>query len=64
MPEPSFKENLKREITGHHAFSAWLKDYIDQYSFIENQDFVVFTEIMDPPQGGRQTAALSRPFGE
>ena len=34
-------------------FSTWIKSRIEQYGFIENQDFVVFHEIMENPQGGR-----------
>ncbi|MDO1563505.1 antA/AntB antirepressor family protein [Neisseria sp. MVDL20-010259] len=26
-------------------FSTWIKERIEQYGFIENQDFVIFTEI-------------------
>ena len=25
-------------------FSSWIKDRIDKYQFVENQDFVVFTQ--------------------
>jgi len=34
-------------------FSNWIKDRIDQYSFIENQDFVVFARNGENPSGGR-----------
>lgn len=34
-------------------FSTWIKDRIDQFGFVENQDFVVFTEIGENPSGGR-----------
>jgi anti-repressor protein len=34
-------------------FSTWIKERIAQYGFIENQDFVVFTEIGENPLGGR-----------
>lgn len=36
-------------------FSTWIKDRIDQYDFVENQDFTVFTEIGGNPSGGRPT---------
>lgn len=34
-------------------FSNWIKDRIEQYSFIENKDFIVFAKIGKKPQGGR-----------
>lgn len=34
-------------------FSNWIKDRIEQYEFIENQDFVVFAKIGENPKGGR-----------
>ena len=34
-------------------FSTWIKDRINQYGFIENQDFLVFTGIGENPSGGR-----------
>ena len=34
-------------------FSTWIKDRIEQYGFTENQDFAVFAEIGENPQGGR-----------
>ena len=34
-------------------FSSWAKDRISQYGFIENQDFVVFTNFGENPAGGR-----------
>lgn len=34
-------------------FSNWIKDRIEQYGFTENQDFAVFAEIGENPQGGR-----------
>jgi len=34
-------------------FSTWIKDRIDQYDFVENQDFIVFPEIGENPKGGR-----------
>ncbi len=33
-------------------FSTWIKDRISQYGFVENQDFVSFSEI--PENGGRR----------
>lgn len=34
-------------------FSTWIKNRIDKYGFIENQDFGVFHNFMENPQGGR-----------
>lgn len=34
-------------------FSNWIKDRIDKYGFIENQDFEVFNNFGENPQGGR-----------
>ena len=33
-------------------FATWIKDRIEQYGFVENQDFVSFSEI--PENGGRR----------
>ena len=34
-------------------FSTWMKNRIDQYGFVENQDYQVFHKIMENPKGGR-----------
>lgn len=34
-------------------FSTWIKDRIEQYKFLENQDFGVFPEFGENPKGGR-----------
>lgn len=34
-------------------FSSWIKDRIIKYQFIENQDFEVFTDFGENPNGGR-----------
>lgn len=34
-------------------FSDWIKDRIEKYGFIENQDFEVFHNFLKNPQGGR-----------
>jgi len=34
-------------------FSTWIKGRIAQYDFIENQDFVVFANSGENPEGGR-----------
>ena len=34
-------------------FSTWIKNRIEKYGFIENQDFEVFHNFMENPNGGR-----------
>ena len=34
-------------------FSTWIKNRIEKYEFVENQDFVVFHKKMENPNGGR-----------
>lgn len=34
-------------------FSTWIKQRIERYEFIENQDFEVFTQMGENPNGGR-----------
>jgi anti-repressor protein len=34
-------------------FSTWIKDKLQKYGFVENQDFIVFTESGENPFGGR-----------
>lgn len=36
-------------------FSNWIKDRIEQYGFLENQDFAVFANFGENPKGGRPT---------
>ena len=36
-------------------FATWIRDRIAQYDFVENQDYVRFTENSVKPQGGRPT---------
>lgn len=36
-------------------FSSWIKERISKYGFAENQDFEVFTEFGENPNGGRPT---------
>ena len=35
------------------VFAAWIQERIDQYGFIENSDFVVFSDSGNNPKGGR-----------
>lgn len=37
------------------VFGAWIQDRIQQYGFVENQDFGVFSETGKNPSGGRPT---------
>ncbi|GLH72054.1 hypothetical protein GETHLI_05560 [Geothrix limicola] len=34
-------------------FTTWIKDHVEAFSFIEGQDFEVFTENGENPKGGR-----------
>ena len=34
-------------------FSTWIKNRIEQYGFVENQDFNLFHNFVENPQGGR-----------
>lgn len=34
-------------------FGAWINDRINQYGFVENQDFIVFSDSGNNPNGGR-----------
>lgn len=34
-------------------FSNWIKDRIRAFDFVENRDYIVFTEFGENPQGGR-----------
>ncbi len=40
-------------------FSNWIKDRIEQYKFIEHQDFEVFAGIGENPKGGRPAKEYS-----
>ena len=34
-------------------FSTWIKNRVEQYGFVENQDFNLFHNFVENPQGGR-----------
>lgn len=34
-------------------FATWIADRIEQYDFVENQDFIIFSENTEKPQRGR-----------
>lgn len=59
---PISENNGKRAVNARdlHAFleskrdfSNWIKDRIDKYDFIENQDYQVFNNFGENPKGGR-----------
>lgn len=44
---------LHKFLESKQQFADWIKDRIDKYGFIENQDFEVFQNFMKNPNGGR-----------
>jgi len=59
---PISEQNGKKAVSARllHAFleskqqfTDWIKDRIQKYDFIENQDFEVFQNLMKNPSGGR-----------
>ena len=44
---------LHRFLESKRDFSNWIKDRIEKYGFIENQDFEVFNNFGENPNGGR-----------
>lgn len=36
-------------------FAAWIQERIEQYNFVEDQDFTVFSDSGNNPKGGRPT---------
>lgn len=45
--------DLHSFLESKQDFSTWMKNRIDQYGFVENQDYQVFHKIMENPKGGR-----------
>ena len=45
--------DLHRFLDSKQQFTDWIKDRIEKYGFIENQDFEVFHNFMKNPNGGR-----------
>ncbi|WP_083091354.1 antA/AntB antirepressor family protein [Acidithiobacillus ferrivorans] len=45
--------DLHTFLENKDKFATWIKDRIDQFEFVENQDFVSFSEKSEKPQGGR-----------
>ena len=37
------------------VFGAWITERIEQFGFVENQDYIVYSEIGKNPKGGRPT---------
>ena len=44
---------LHEFLESKQDFSTWIKNRVEKYEFVENQDFVVFHKKMENPQGGR-----------
>lgn len=42
-------------IESKRQFADWIKDKIDKYGFIENEDFTCISQNYEKPQGGRPT---------
>ncbi len=45
--------DLHQFLDSKQDFSTWMKNRIEQYDFVENQDFIVLHRFMENPQGGR-----------
>lgn len=45
--------DLHRYLKNGRRFTDWFKQRIDQYGFVENQDYVSLSLICDKPSGGR-----------
>ena len=44
---------LHKFLESKQQFADWIKNRIDKYGFVENQDFEVFQDFMNNPSGGR-----------
>jgi len=44
---------LHQKLGSKQDFSTWIKNRIEKYGFVENQDFEVFHKIMENSNGGR-----------
>lgn len=47
--------NLHGYLDVGRVFAAWIQERIEQFDFVEGQDFVVISEMGNNPQGGRPT---------
>lgn len=45
--------DLHEFLESKQQFTDWIKKRIEQYDFIENEDYVSFSGIYEKPQGGR-----------
>ena len=46
---------LHQKLGSKQEFAHWIKNRIEKYGFVENQDFEVYNKIIENPQGGRPT---------
>ena len=46
---------LHQFLESKQQFANWIKNRIEKYGFVENQDFEVYNKIIENPQGGRPT---------
>lgn len=46
-------------LESKQQFADWIKNRIRQYDFIENQDYQVFHNLMNNPNGGRPTTEFA-----
>jgi len=46
---------LHQFLESNQRFADWIKNRIEKYEFVENQDFEVFHNFMKNPNGGRPT---------
>lgn len=44
---------LHQLLNNKRKFSDWIKQRIEQYGFVENTEFLSFSQICEKPQGGR-----------
>ena len=40
-------------VESKQQFATWIKQRISEYDFIENQDFISFSQNREKPRGGR-----------
>ncbi len=52
---PVDARELHKALEVGRDFTTWIKGRISEYSFIENEDFEVFTNLGENPIGGRPT---------
>jgi anti-repressor protein len=57
---------LHEFLGSKRQFADWIKDNIENYGFVENQDFVTYSQICEKPRGGRPALdyALSLDMGK